>query len=304
MTSIVARPATAVPEAQAIISVATYSPADAQEPSPGTTTVVGYTTGPTMVVDGFAMDSSQHPVTIPLFLGVTCFTDDYEPDDTVFDAVWYAGKGNPASGQWAPSYRRSGLSAPSVRFNNAPEVEAEFPTWFYELYRDVEAVVFEEGVSASLTPFESNALLAVVVLGGEFTHKKNAVFSWALSPPVQTVVSDVGEIQGLYGSDVVAAHSVYEPTTGRPLVVGVVFLGRRLVMVVADGTVSTMSAVLPADVTVARGAPLMMGQAEIDNEVVYGDMSVLKMCTATTDAAGLARMAADLAAEFGIEHRP
>jgi hypothetical protein len=223
----------------------------------------------------------------------------------VFLATWLPGVGRPTSGSWAPAYRSPKLPrSTNIDFGTAPEVEPDFPTWYYDMLRNVDAVVLEEGVSGLLSPFAGNALLAVVCLGGELSNSKTAVFSWGLEPPLQVVVSDSGEVQALYGSQVLLSHQVFMPTTSRPLVIGAVILGRRLVMVVADGTVRSMVAALPREVAVATEAPLLLGQATIDNEVVYGDVSVLKLAMADADATTIVNMAADLAAEFGVEARP
>jgi hypothetical protein len=302
--NVTCRPATGVPEASAVVTSVTVQSEQPGSDIPGVTTVVGYTVGEAMVVDGRVFDASQHPVTLGLYLGVKGETDPGEVDDSIYTATWLPSLSVQDTSVWPPSYRSDSSINTQIRFTNSPEYEPNFGTWYYGTLREVPAMVFEDNVSGRVDYLAGNCVVAAVVLGGTKSEQKTGLFSWDMNPKLQMVVSDSGEIQALYGSDVLTSLRVFLPTTARPIAFGALLLGRRVILCVNDGSPQVVSAVVPKEFQIGFGAPLFVGQATVADQVVYADMAVLKVAAGNTDEAGVVEFVNNIAAEFGIEHRP
>lgn len=305
MTDVVPSPATAVPEAGAVVTTVQTSDDPQRDPDiPGRTTTVGYVMGPAMVMDGKVVDATNHPITFPIYMAVAGDSDDSsEPfDPSGYLAVWEGGHGKPETGSWSTQYRSPALpGVMRMLFDPAPEVEPDFATWVNGIIRPETAVVLSEGVTGRASSFPGNAVVMAVVLGQESSDTVNGLLTWQLNPALQIGVSSDGTVRAYYGSEAIAAHQVFTPVAARPLVIGAAVIDRKLVMVVCDGTTTVMRSQLPRDAQLVLEAPLLIGQVVLDNEVFYGDVALLRF--------GMARLAAerelvalvtDMAAEYEV----
>jgi hypothetical protein len=302
-------PAMAVPEASSIVTTVTENETleTTEEEIPGYTTTVGYVLSPAMVMGGQVVDATAHPVTFPIFMAVAGDAgeaSDFDP--TPYLAVWDSESESAGSGTWLAYYRSLALERKvSLLFDPVPEREDAFAVWADGTLKEGPAVVLSEGVSGRASSFPGNALLMALVLGEERSDASNGLFSWRLNPAVQVMVSNEGEVQALYGTSVIASTQVFAPLTARPLVVAAAVIDRAMVLAVCDGTTRVARARLPRDAQFALEAPLYIGQVELDDEITYSDLALLRVGMArVAEERQLVAMVTDMAAEYGVRFMP